>query len=435
MSIVLLILGLLLFIGLVLIHEWGHYITARRGDVDVEEFGLFFPPRIKVLKRRHGTDFTLNALPLGGFVRLKGEHDSDTQKGSYGAAPLKTKITIMTAGVVMNLLVALVMFGLLSLVGMPRLVDDQFVVKSDNRITRQTVLAGLVSKDSPAQKSGLQQRDEIKSIAQPGTQAAPLLAAKQLREVTKANAGKKVAVTVKRGGEELVLYPTLLTEKAVEASKKTNTPQGYLGVIPSEFVVQRATWSAPVVAVGTATQFTVLTVKGIGSALAGLGSIVAGTATGNHDARAAGQAKAGAQVSGPLGIYMVLQYGSSLGLQFILVIIAIVSLTLAIMNILPIPALDGGRLFVTLLFRWLKKPLTPALEDRIHGTGFFNELANSLVGVLDEWLVEQATLSKVLLEHAFYDLAGDAVRLAFGFNFISEFGGLLVADFGRDIFG
>jgi regulator of sigma E protease len=81
-------------------------------------------------------------------------------------------------------------------------------------------------------------------------------------------------------------------------------------------------------------------------------------------------AQASEQVAGPVGVFVILKQGTELGFQFVLMLIAIISLTLAIMNSLPIPALDGGRLFVTLLFRALRKPLTPATEDRIHGTGF-----------------------------------------------------------------
>src|SRR3982750_385966 len=106
MSLFLLILGLVLFIGLVVIHEWGHFIMARRNGVKVEEFGIFFPPRLFKHKTKGGWLFTINALPLGGFVRLKGEHDSDTDKGSFGAASVWAKTKIMGAGVVMNFLVA-----------------------------------------------------------------------------------------------------------------------------------------------------------------------------------------------------------------------------------------------------------------------------------------------------------------------------------------
>ena len=98
MSALLLVIGLILFIGLVVVHEWGHFIMARRGGVEVEEFGIFFPPRLYKHKTKGGWNFTINQLPLGGFVKLKGEHDSDTQKGSFGAAPLSTKTKIMAAG-------------------------------------------------------------------------------------------------------------------------------------------------------------------------------------------------------------------------------------------------------------------------------------------------------------------------------------------------
>src|SRR5882757_6967064 len=100
MTVLLFILGLVLFIGLVIAHEWGHFIMARRNGVEVEEFGLFFPPRLFKHKTKGGWNFTINLLPLGGFVKLKGEHDSDTDKGSFGAASIGAKTKIMAAGVV-----------------------------------------------------------------------------------------------------------------------------------------------------------------------------------------------------------------------------------------------------------------------------------------------------------------------------------------------
>src|ERR1700760_5009313 len=135
MSLFLLILGLVLFIGLVLIHEWGHFIMARRNGVVVEEFGLFFPPRLLKHKTKGGWLFTINLLPLGGFVRLKGEHDTDTGKGTYGAASVWAKTKIMAAGVFMNLVTALVLLTILALVGMPKLIDNQFTIKSDTKIS------------------------------------------------------------------------------------------------------------------------------------------------------------------------------------------------------------------------------------------------------------------------------------------------------------
>jgi regulator of sigma E protease len=156
MSIFLLVLGLVLFVGLVVVHEWGHFIMARRGGVEVEEFGIGFPPKAKTLARKNGTEYTLNWLPLGGFVRLKGEHDAAKTKGSYGAAPLWTKVKIMAAGVVMNLLTAYVLLILLALIGVPKLVDNQFTVKSNETVTRQDVFIDYLEPGSPAEKAGLQ---------------------------------------------------------------------------------------------------------------------------------------------------------------------------------------------------------------------------------------------------------------------------------------
>ena len=122
-------------------------------------------------------------------------------------------------------------------------------------------------------------------------------------------------------------------------------------------------------ALGFTKQLIVLTFQGLGHALAGLGSIIAGVATGNHKARVNGQSQATAQVGGPVAIMAVLWNGGALGIYFVLMVIAIVSITLALMNVLPIPALDGGRLFMILVSRLvLRRPLSRRIEERIVGT-------------------------------------------------------------------
>jgi regulator of sigma E protease len=135
-------------------------------------------------------------------------------------------------------------------------------------------------------------------------------------------------------------------------------------------IVQRSTWSAPIVAIGLSSQITALTFQGLGHALAGLGSLFAGAVTGNTTARQHGQTNASAQVAGPVGIFVILKDGSLIGVQFMLFIIAVISLTLAIMNILPIPALDGGRLWLLLASRKLKRPLSAKREEAINAAGF-----------------------------------------------------------------
>lgn len=370
MSILWLIVGLILFIMLVVVHEFGHFIVARRNGVEVEEFAIFFGPSIYSHKTKAGWIFSLNILPLGGYVKLKGEHDSDKQHGSFGAASLWVKSKIMVAGVVMNLLIALVLFLVLAVAGIPKLIPNQYTVKQNTQLVSQKVLVGYVLPGSPAQKAGLQPEDQITEIRLPGFSPVDVTSATNLPNVTKDFAGKTAYVYYVRKGIEQQVLVTFLTQKVVAASLKTNSPKGYLGISPTELTIQRSTWSAPIVAIGLAGQVTALTFQGIGHALGGLGSLIAGGVTENKVARQNGQTTASSQVSGPVGIFVILKDGSQLGFQYMLFIIAIVSLTLAIMNILPIPALDGGRLWILLISHGLKKPLSPKREEAINAIGF-----------------------------------------------------------------
>lgn len=354
MNIFLLFLGLVLFIGLIVVHEFGHFIMARRNGVEVEEFGIGFPPRawLKRIKSKKGDyDFTLNWLPLGGFVKLKGENDADTEPGTFGAASLPAKIKIMVAGVFMNLITAFVLLTIVAFVGIPKLLENQFTVASDTQIIKQQLLVAYVEPDSPADKAGLEQRDVLLEV-----NGQPVADPEKFPELTEQNAGQPVDITYQREGQSFNTTAQLRTAEEVEQSKQEDEPKGFLGVVPSSYTLQRSTWSAPIVAAGLIKQFTTETFKGLGTALANV-------------FRGEGK-KASDQVAGPVGIFVILKDGSLLGYEFVLLIIAVISLTLAIMNVLPIPALDGGRLFVTLLFVALKKPLTKEMEDRIHGTGF-----------------------------------------------------------------
>lgn len=356
MAIILLILGLFMFVGLVVVHELGHFLAARRSGVEVEEFGVGFPPRAKVLTIKKGTVFSINWLPLGGFVKLKGENDADKTKGSYGAAALKNKVFIMVAGVGMNLATAFLILTFLALVGIPKLIDDQYTIKNDTKIVRQQVLVGYVEPDSPAQKAGLQLRDVVESVGPTiGTQSK-VTSLENFPKQTKELAGQKATLVYSRKSVTKSVDLQLRSVAEVEYSKDSQNPKGYVGIAPTEYSLQRSTWSAPLVAAGLIEQFSVLTLKGLGSAISNLFQ-------GNT-------AVASEQVSGPIGIFVLIKDGSLLGYQFVLMIMAVISLTLAIMNILPIPALDGGRLFVTLIYRAIRKPLNPKTEDRIHGLGF-----------------------------------------------------------------
>lgn len=363
--ILLFVFGFILFISLVLVHEWGHFIAAKKNGVHVEEFGLGFPPKAKSLGVYKGTEYTINWLPLGGFVRLKGEHDAATQKHSFGAASLKTKVTIMLAGVFMNLVVAYALFVILALVGLPNLTKslgfEQYTVASDTKISRDyenkgVIKVGSVVDQTPASIAGFKEDDQIVSINNIAITTPEILS-----EQTKLNAGTTVPIVTKRENTQATQNILLRSESP------------YLGVssYSDEYGIQvrRSTWSAPIVAAGVMKDFTKATLNGLWTAVQGLGSIVAGTATGNSEARKAGQTAASSQVAGPVGIVQTLYQGARLGVTFMLFIIAIISLTLAIMNVLPIPALDGGRMYTLLLFRLFRKKLTMQTEERIQLVG------------------------------------------------------------------
>lgn len=367
-----LILGIVLFLSLVIIHELGHFWVAKRNGVKPEEFGVFFPPRLWKKRMKGGWDFSINLLPLGGFVKLKGEHDSDTAKGSFGAATDRAKAKIMLAGVALNLVTALGLFTVLAWTGMPNipaLINNQFTVKSDTKVIHRSALAGLVEPGSPAAKAGLQRLDDLKTIS--NGQKTVTIGDTPLSQATKQFAGQTVTVRYNRQGDSKAAKITLLSAATVEASRKTSEPKGYLGIVPFEYSLQRSTWSAPIVAVGLTVQMTKMTLAGLWNAVQGLGGIIAGAVTGNTAARQNAQTEASSQVSGPVGIFMVLKEMGTLGMPFLLFIIAIISLTLAIMNVLPIPALDGGRLYLMLASRLTKaKRLTPDMEEKIVGASF-----------------------------------------------------------------
>lgn len=386
MSVFLLVLGVLMFIGLVVAHELGHFLVARRNGVEAEEFGIGFPPTFwkKRIKSSKGDyDLTLNALPLGGFVKLKGEHDADTHEGSFGAASLRSKSKIMLAGVGVNYLIALVLLTLVAVTGMPKLIteaqfgQEQFTVARDTKVVRNDVYVGYVEAESPAAAAGLKPGDQLLSVrTEDQPSAEPVADSDHLPDYTKSHAGQKLEITYRRDGSELMTSAILRSSDEVAASQATDNPKGYLGIISTDLAIQKSTWSAPIVAVGLSAQMTKLTLKGIWSAIKGLGSLIAGLVTHNNTARSNGQEVATEQVSGPVGIFMVLKQGTSRGFGFILFITAIISLTLAIMNVLPIPALDGGRFYMVLISRGVfKKPLSQKMEERIVGVAFMALMA------------------------------------------------------------
>ena len=133
------LLGLLVLVVLVVLHELGHAIVAKRNGVVVEEFGIGFPPRGWSRKLKNGVLFSLNWLPLGGFVKLKGEYDSAKGKGTYGQASYWIKTKILLAGVAINWITAALLFAVISLWGLPKILPDQVVADYLNLMTTTAI--------------------------------------------------------------------------------------------------------------------------------------------------------------------------------------------------------------------------------------------------------------------------------------------------------
>ena len=360
------VIGVIALTVLVVLHELGHALVARRNGVRVEEFGIGFPPaayKKNVKKSFLGKNvvYSVNWLPLGGFVKLQGEHDDDKKPGDYGAATFWQKTKILLAGVMMNWLTAVILLTILAWFGLPQLVPHQFTVASDTHVIYNPVVLASIEKDLPAENAGLKSGDAVISV-----NGEKIETSAQLSEVSAAHKGEMVRVTYKRDGTERVAHVALRSAN--------DDKRGYLGAGLSQERLTRSTWSAPIVGVGVTMQLTGITLQGLGQVIGdGVSGLVMKLMPNDSAQKQANQklSSASQSVGGPLSIFGILfPAAERAGVRYIVMMTALISLTLAVMNILPIPALDGGRWFVTAVFRLLKKPLTKEREEKIHGTGF-----------------------------------------------------------------
>ncbi|MCD1275771.1 MAG: M50 family metallopeptidase [Candidatus Nanogingivalaceae bacterium] len=360
------IIGIIVLTILVVTHELGHALVARRCNVRVEEFGIGFPPaayKKKVKKSFLGknVNYSVNWLPLGGFVKLQGEHDDDKKPGDYGAATFWQKTQILLAGVAVNWLSAVLVFTVLAWWGMPPLVQNQFTVASDTVTSGKEVKIAGIENGLPAQKSGLKAGDDVLSVNGDKVKTPDELTKRLAREK-----GKTVEIRYSRNGREATL--------PVALRSNNNDKRGYLGASLSQEILMRSTWSAPVVGVGLTTQLTGLTIQGLGQVVYdGVIGLAMKIVPNDQAQQQANQklATVGNSVGGPVTIFgMLFPAAGEAGGRYVLMIAGLIALSLAVMNILPIPALDGGRWFVTALFHLIKKPLNKYTEEKIHGIGF-----------------------------------------------------------------
>lgn len=345
---VVLIFGLLVFV-----HELGHFVAARRNGVEVEEFGFGFPPR--ALGKKVGkTIYSINWLPLGGFVRMKGEDGEDTSKGSFNAARFRAKFKILTAGVAMNVLTAFVILLALCYFGIPAAVARSLSSAPVSREQDPRVLVLGVASDSPAAKAGIVVGESVVSV-----NGKVLANDKELIETTKKLAGSKVIVEVRGVNGNTRLVDVQLRD--AEAGKKS----GYLGVSPFETHSVTYGRRSPLVAAQMTWNLLWGTLIGFATGIAGLLHI--------------GKSSGGAAVTGPVGIVVLLSNVMRLGMNYVWFFVASISASLAVINILPIPALDGGRTFLLLVQRVTGKALSPEGEARVHLIGFVALIALMIV--------------------------------------------------------
>ena len=401
------IVGLLILMFLVTAHEFGHFIAARKNGVEVEEFGIGFPPRAIAWRKvdgkwrrikksewekmpGEGLVLSLNWLPIGGFCQMKGESDADTRKGSFGKASFWRKTKILFAGVAMNWLVAFLVLTVLAWIGMPHLVPNQFQIDEDTQyVVKTPVTIGEVKEGSPAALANLREGDIVRQMRYMGCSEADCEASGGERvQITTTDdllafdakyAGQKVWMTYERNSD-------IMTSE-IQLNKSDD--EYILGATIGGVVYYRSTWSAPVVGFMTTLQLTGETFKGVGELVWNLFSGVVRQLnffdSGARQSGAEAVQKAGDSVSGPVGIIGVLFPNMmSNGINTLLFLTAIISISLACMNVLPIPALDGGRWLLILIFKLRKKKLTKETEEKIVGRAFAALLVIvAIVTVLD----------------------------------------------------
>ena len=326
---------------LVLVHELGHFLFAKKFGVKVEEFGFGFPPRV-FGKRVGETLYSINLLPIGGFVKLYGEDSAgggsvrrttnnkpitDVKRAFY-ARPAWQRATIVLAGVIMNFLLAVVLISyLFSAHGVAVPTENIRVVE--------------VVSNSPAEASGLKKGDEIITI-----DGKRIVKTEDFAKIARTKAGQPVKLKLLRSGKEFIV--------SITPRKEVPEEQGPIGVAISNIEVKKYPWySAPFFGTLEAIKFSFMILQGLSEMVVNL-IIYGKTPTG---------------VAGPVGVAQLTGQAVSYGVIATLWFVALLSLNLAVVNVLPIPALDGGRLFFILIELATRKKISPRYEAMAHAIG------------------------------------------------------------------
>lgn len=355
------LVGLLVLSFLVALHELGHALAARRNGVVVEEYAIGFPPTVWSKKLKSGVKFLINALPIGGYVKLQGEYDSANQKGDYGNAGYWGKTKILLAGVVTNLLIAVLLLTFLAPFGIPKMLENQ-VMNANDELVLDPVQAMALEEGGPAEQAGLKANDQILKL-----DGEPVLETADLGRLAEARAGETVEMLVRRDGAEQSLTVNIRSsDKPVD--------KGYLGIRLAQQAYIKTKWyRAPILAVTTTAQLSWETFKGVGSLITNFFGGLIQRISSDPAVREQGEAsmnRAGDAVAGPIAMLgLIFPALLSTDLTTFVFFVALISLTLAVMNLLPIPGLDGGRWLLMSIFKLLKKPLTEEVENKVQGVG------------------------------------------------------------------
>lgn len=334
----------LVLAGSIFIHELGHFIAARMAKIEVEEFGFGLPPKALTLFKWQGTEFTLNWIPLGGFVRPKGENDPNVPDGLSAANPWK-RLGVLFAGPIMNLLTAVVVFSLI--IGM-----------SGIAIPGSVLISG-VEEQSPASEAGFVPGDVVRSVnGQPVSNVA------ELRSLIYANLDIPISILIERNGQEQTLSATPLSSRVEE--------EGALGVIlemprrpasPVEALIGGVSLTGMQAMV--ILSIPVMLVRGLVDpqearmvGLVGMYGMFSQAVERDTETRQEAEAASAAGEAAPLPS------------NYTLYLLGMISVSLGVFNLLPIPALDGGRILFTMPEILFRRRIPYRLENVINGIAF-----------------------------------------------------------------
>ena len=331
MMITLLIFILILGV-LVLVHEWGHFIAARKSGLTVEEFGFGFPPRIFSWKSGE-TIYSINLLPLGGFVKILGENDGETESPkSFASKSVGVRGLITFAGVAMNFILGALLLIIGFYVGLPQVLNKENEAIAKN-VQIQVV---AISDNSPAKKANLKLGDSIEGFGDISI----------FQNFINQNKGKEISLKVKRGEENL----------EIKTIPRVDPPEGEgaLGIALAKTGLVSYPWYKSVwLGIQSAFIITWEIIKGFFGLVRNL--ITAG--------------KIPQEIAGPVGIAVLAGQAINIGFIYLLQLVALISLNLAVLNLIPFPALDGGRLLFLGIEKIKGSKVNPKIENAIHSIG------------------------------------------------------------------